>query len=171
MNVYEHLLIRHPESNIYKAPSCLTVDTLELKHDGEGKHCISFSFPVSEESDMSIEDKTNPNLVDLIKGLKDQAREEDASIWRDVAERLESPSKNWAEVNLSSIQRNAEDGETIVIPGKVLGAGRLEKNVTIGTFKASKSAEKSIEEAGGECIAISELADRMPEGTGIKIMG
>ncbi len=120
---------------------------------------------------MSIEDKTNPNLVNLIEGLKDQAREEDASIWRDVAERLESPSKNWAEVNLSSIQRNAEDGETIVIPGKVLGAGRLKKNVTVGAFKASRGAEKSIEEAGGECVEIRELADRMPEGSGIKIMG
>ncbi|MFP3872465.1 MAG: 50S ribosomal protein L18e [Candidatus Natronoplasma sp.] len=119
---------------------------------------------------MTIEDKTNPNLVSLIKDLKDQAREKDAPIWRDVAERLESPMKNWAEVNLSSIQRYTEDGDTIVVPGKVLGAGLLDKKVTVGAFKASRSAKESISEAGGEYLKIRELAEREPEGSGIKIM-
>ncbi len=119
---------------------------------------------------MTIEYKTNPNLVNLIKDLKDQAREKDAAIWRDVAERLEKPSKNWAEVNLSRIQRYAEDGDTIVIPGKILGAGILEKKVTVGAFKASKSAKESISEAGGEYLKIRELAEREPEGSGIKMM-
>ncbi|MFP4000542.1 MAG: 50S ribosomal protein L18e [Candidatus Natronoplasma sp.] len=120
---------------------------------------------------MSIEDKTNPNLISLIKELKDQAREKDAPIWRDVAERLEKSSKHWAEVNLSSIERNVEEGETIVVPGKVLGAGILKKEVTVGAFKASNSAEKSIAEAGGELLDLRELAERKPEGSGIKIMG
>ncbi|MFW6064736.1 MAG: 50S ribosomal protein L18e, partial [Candidatus Natronoplasma sp.] len=125
----------------------------------------------SEESDMSIEEKTNPNLINLIKELKDQAREKEASIWRDVAERLERSSKHWAEVNLSSIERNVEEGDTIVVPGKVLGAGILKKEVTIGAFKASRSAEESIAEAGGELLNLRELAERNPEGSGIKIMG
>ncbi|MEF8873694.1 MAG: 50S ribosomal protein L18e [Candidatus Thermoplasmatota archaeon] len=120
---------------------------------------------------MTIEDKTNPNLVSLIEDLKDQAREKDASIWRDVAERLERPMKNWAEVNLSKIQRHAEDGDTIVIPGKVLGAGILDKKITVGAFKASRSAKESISEAGGEYLKIRELAEREPEGSEIKIMG
>ncbi len=126
---------------------------------------------MSEESDMAIEKKTNPNLVSLIKELKDQAREEEASIWRDVAERLEKPSKQWAEINLSKIERHAEEGETIVVPGKVLGAGILKKEVTVGAFRASKSAEKSIAEAGGEFFKLRELAEQKPKGSNIKIMG
>ncbi|MEF8833048.1 MAG: 50S ribosomal protein L18e [Candidatus Thermoplasmatota archaeon] len=120
---------------------------------------------------MSIEEKTNPNLISLIQELKDQAREKEAPIWRDVAERLEKPSKHWAEVNLSSIERNVEEGDTIVVPGKVLGAGILKKEVTIGAFKASRSAEEGIAEAGGEVMNLRELAERKPEGSGIKIMG
>ena len=120
---------------------------------------------------MSIEEKTNPNLISLIEELKDQAREAEAPIWRDVAERLEKPSKQWAEVNLSKIERHAKEGETIVVPGKVLGAGILNTEVTIGAFKASNSAEKSIAEAGGEFLKLRELAEREPEGSGIKVMG
>jgi len=120
---------------------------------------------------MSIEEKTNPNLISLINELKDQAREKEAPIWRDVAERLEKSSKHWAEVNLSSIERNVEEGETIVVPGKVLGAGILKKEVTVGAFKASRSAKESIAEAGGELLNLRELAERKPKGSDIKIMG
>ncbi len=120
---------------------------------------------------MAVEEKTNPNLVSLIEDLKNQAREKNAPIWRDVAERLERSSKHWAEVNLSKIQRNVEDGDTIIIPGKVLGAGLLSKEVTVGAFKASKSAEESIAEAGGEYLDLRELAERKPEGSEIQIMG
>ncbi|MFW6040395.1 MAG: 50S ribosomal protein L18e [Thermoplasmatota archaeon] len=120
---------------------------------------------------MSIENKTNPILVQLVEELKEKSRKEEAPIWRDVAERLEKPSKNWAEVNLSAIERHTEEGDTIVIPGKVLGSGYLTKNVTVGSFKFSKSAKKSIEEAGGKSITIRKLADQNPKGSGVKIIG
>ncbi|MGM0509535.1 MAG: 50S ribosomal protein L18e [Thermoplasmatota archaeon] len=120
---------------------------------------------------MSIENKTNPNLVNLIHDLKTQAREEDAPIWRDVAERLEKPLQNWAEVNLSTIQRYVEDDETIVIPGKILGSGYLTKRITAGSFRASNSAKKSIEEAGGSHMTIRELAEREPKGNKVRIIG
>lgn len=120
---------------------------------------------------MSLKKKTNPNLVRLINDLKEKAREEEAPIWRDVAERLEKPSSNWAEINLSNIQRHAEEGEKIVVPGKVLGAGFLTKKVSVGSFKFSNSARKGIKEAGGESLTIRELAERNPNGSGVKIIG
>ncbi len=120
---------------------------------------------------MTIENKTNPNLVRLIKDLKEMAREKNAPIWRDVAERLEKPSSNWAEVNLSLIQRHADEDEMIIVPGKVLGSGYLTKKVTVGSFKASHSAKETIKEAGGKHMSIRDLAEKNPEGSGIKLMG
>ncbi len=120
---------------------------------------------------MSLKNKTNPNIIRLVKDLKKQAREKDAPIWRDVAERLEKSSKNWAEVNLSTIQRYAGDGEMLVVPGKVLGSGYLTKKVTVGSFNISKSAKETIEEAGGKYLSIRELAEKNPKGSGIRIMG
>ncbi|MFO7792940.1 MAG: 50S ribosomal protein L18e [Candidatus Saliniplasma sp.] len=120
---------------------------------------------------MTIENKTNPILVRLIKDLKDMAREQNAPIWRDVAERLEKPSSNWAEVNLSRLQRHADEDEKIIVPGKVLGAGYLTKRVIVGSFNASDSAKEDIIEAGGEYMSIRELAEQNPKGNGIRVMG
>ncbi len=126
---------------------------------------------MSEESDMTLEKKTNPNLIRLVKYLKGRARNESAPIWRDVAERLEKPSKNWAEVNLSTIQRHASDGETIVVPGKVLGSGYLNKRVQVSSFKISEGARKQIEGAGGSWVTIRDLVNDNPKGSDVRIMG
>ncbi len=39
--------------------------------------------------------KTNPMLTALIQDLKKSAYENDAPIWKDIALRLEKPSRNW----------------------------------------------------------------------------
>ncbi len=115
--------------------------------------------------------KTDPNLMELISGLKAKARENDAPIWRDVARRLEGPARNWAEVNVSRVSKYAEDNETIVIPGKLLGAGDIDKKVTIAAYRASRSAVKKVESAGGKVIGITELAGQNLKGSGVRIMG
>ena len=54
--------------------------------------------------------KTDPSLIALIDDLKAKERENGAAIWRDIAKRLEKPRRNWAETNLSKLDRYAEDG-------------------------------------------------------------
>jgi large subunit ribosomal protein L18e len=92
-------------------------------------------------------------------------------IWRDIARRLEKPRRNWAEVNLSRLERYSEDGAVVVVPGKVLGAGNLSKKLTVAAFKFSSSARKKIEDAGGKSMTIEQLVKEMPDGSGIRIMG
>ena len=88
--------------------------------------------------------KTNPNLIELINKLYEQSRNEDAAIWKDVAQRLERSNRRTAEVNLSDIARHAEAGETILVPGKVLSNGDLENKVDVVALKFSaKAQEKS----------------------------
>ena len=88
--------------------------------------------------------KTNPSILRLLDELRKASRENDARIWRDIAERLERPRRSYAEVNLSRINRYAEDGDTVLVPGKVLGAGRLEKRVTVAALAFSQKAFASI---------------------------
>ena len=54
--------------------------------------------------------KKNPVLISLIHELKKQANEKDKQIWKDIALRLEKPSKNWPEVNLDRISKNQRFG-------------------------------------------------------------
>ncbi|HKM09732.1 MAG TPA: 50S ribosomal protein L18e [Candidatus Methanomethylophilaceae archaeon] len=114
--------------------------------------------------------KTNPSLIALIFDLKATSRENESAIWRDIAVRLEKPHRNWAETNLSKIDRYAEDGETVVIPGKVLAAGNITKKVTIAAYSFSKNAKDAITESGGKAMSLRELMDANPKGSNIRIM-
>jgi large subunit ribosomal protein L18e len=115
--------------------------------------------------------KTDPNLVALIDALKRASREKDAAIWRDIAQRLEKPSRNWAEVNLSKLERYAKEGEIIVVPGKVLGAGNISKKLTVAAFKFTTSAGEAILAAGGRQLTIPELIGESPSGMNVRLMG
>jgi large subunit ribosomal protein L18e len=125
---------------------------------------------MSEESDMKSK-KTNPQLVDLILLLKKQSREHDAKIWRDIAERLQKPKRNWAEVNVSRLERYLNDNDTAVIAGKLLGAGTIGTPITVAAFQCSDSARRKIENAGGTVLTIPELVNLNTKGTGVRIMG
>jgi len=91
--------------------------------------------------------------------------------WRAVAEALEKPSRRRVAVNLSRINRVAGEGEMIVVPGKVLGAGRIEKRLTIAALAFSMGALRKIREAGGEAITLMEAAKRNPSGSRVRIVG
>ncbi|OPX67392.1 MAG: 50S ribosomal protein L18e [Methanoregulaceae archaeon PtaB.Bin056] len=114
--------------------------------------------------------KTNPRLVNLISLLKDTSRQNEVNVWRDVAMRLEAPARNYAEVNLSKINRYAGDGEIIVVPGKVLGSGMLESSVKIAALTFSASAATKILEANGQCLTIEELLKDNPKGSKIRVL-
>ncbi|MCW8172377.1 MULTISPECIES: 50S ribosomal protein L18e [Natrialba] len=113
--------------------------------------------------------KTNPRLTDLIAELKSTSRSEDADVWRDVADRLEKPRRTHAEVNLGRIERYAREEETVVVPGKVLGSGALQKNVTVAAVDFSSSAETKIEQVG-EPVPLEQVLEENPDGSNVRVI-
>mgnify|MGYP000365481609 CR=1 FL=1 len=113
---------------------------------------------------------TDVRRLALIKLLKKAARENNARIWMYVAELLGQPRRLRPQVNISKINRYTKEGETIIVPGKVLGAGFLDHKVTVAAYAYSESARKKILDAGGEAISIEELLTRNPKGSGVKIL-
>ena len=120
---------------------------------------------------MKTEKKTNPGLLSLIGDLKRWSRENNAPIWRDIARRLEKPSRVWAEVNISRLTLHVSKGETVIVPGKLLGAGEIDFPITVAAFRATEQAQRKITEVGGTVLTIPELADSNPKGSGVRIMG
>lgn len=110
-------------------------------------------------------DPTNPVLIETIEELQSM----DAPIWKEVAENLGKVNRRRVEVNVSDIERNVEDGDTVVVPGKVLGSGHLTKSVNVAAFKVSRGAREKIEE-DGEFMFIRDLAEDNPEGSEVKIV-
>ena len=114
--------------------------------------------------------KSNPHTMELVQVLRAASREHDAPIWRDIATRLEKPNRSYAEVNISKISRYAKDGETILVPGKVLGGGVLDFSVTVAALNFSEAAEAKITDANGRCISIQDLIATNPSGNRVRIM-
>ena len=114
--------------------------------------------------------KTDPTLLALISDLKAKERETGAAIWRDIAVRLEKPRRNWAETNLSKLERYAQDGDIILVPGKVLAAGSIEKKITVAAYSFSEAAANGIVAAGGKAVTIRDLMAENPKGSKVRIM-
>ena len=113
--------------------------------------------------------KTNPRLSSLIAELKAVSRDSDANVWQDIADRLEKPRRTHAEVNLGRIERYAEEDETVVVPGKVLGSGVLEKEVTVAAVDFSSTAQKKIEQVG-DAVSLEQYVEQNPEGANVRVI-
>jgi len=110
-------------------------------------------------------------LIKLIRSLKKGSRENKARIWRDIADRLARSRSRSIAVNLSRINRYAKEGENIVVPGKVLGAGNIEHPISVAAFAFSERAQSKILRAKGKCLTIPQLMEKNPKGSGVKIIG
>ncbi len=113
---------------------------------------------------------TNIILRMTIRKLRSAARRNQARIWRAVAEWLDRPRRQRVAVNISKINRYTEPGDVVVVPGKVLGAGRLDHPVTVAAVAFSESALRKIQAAGGRAIHILQLIEENPRGSRVKII-
>ena len=113
---------------------------------------------------------TNEYLVALIQLLKKTSFEQKVNIWKTIALELEKPTRQRREVNLDRISRVCNDNETIIVPGKVLATGELDKKVTIAAFRFSESAFDKINKKG-KALSIEELLKINPKGSKVRIIG
>ena len=113
---------------------------------------------------------TDPNTRALINALKKTSTKHRVGVWKRVAELLSRPTRKRATVNVGKIGRHTNDGDIVVVPGKVLGSGNLPHKVTVAALNASASARSVIVGAGGSLITINELLSKQPKGKGILIL-
>jgi large subunit ribosomal protein L18e len=112
---------------------------------------------------------TNFFLRKLINDLKKLANKENTKVWKEVAYYLERPRRERVIVNIGKIQKLAKEGETIIVPGKLLAGGLLNKKVTVVFYQASKEALKKLEKAGARGVTIEEYIKENPKGSNTRI--
>lgn len=100
-----------------------------------------------------------------------QLSKQNAKLWKRLAKELDRPTRSRREVNLSRIQRFAKDNDVILVPGKVLSTGVLQKKVNVAAWNFSAAAMEKIKAAGGKTLSIADLVKANPKGTGVKIIG
>ena len=114
---------------------------------------------------------SNPHLINLIADLKKKAIQDSSALWKRLASDLERPARNKRIVNLSRINRFTKDNETVVVPGKVLGSGAIDHRVTVAAFAFSDGAVEKLKKQNCSIMSISELMDKNPKPSDIRIIG
>lgn len=71
---------------------------------------------------------------------------------------------------MERINRVCKDNDNIIVPGKVLGSGDLDKKLTVSAFAFSESSMEKINKKG-KTMSIHELMKKNPEGKGVRIIG
>jgi large subunit ribosomal protein L18e len=114
---------------------------------------------------------TNPELIELIRFLKKQGKENKANIWRDLAEHLAKSKRKRIAVNLSRLNRYTQKNDVVAVAGKILGAGEIEHPITVAAFVFSEKAKEKIKAVRGKCISFFDLIKKNPKGSNVKIIG
>src|SRR3989344_1678989 len=112
---------------------------------------------------------TNFQLQQVILELEGKAVE--SKFWKRVLKDLQKPSRQRRQVNVYKIEKYAKQGETVLVPGKVLSVGDLNKKVDVAAFNFSEEAKKKIENAKGKVLTIQELIQQNPDGKKVRILG
>ena len=85
----------------------------------------------------------NAQLQGLINEMKKVSSENKVNLWKRIASDLEKPTRRRRIVNLTRINKFALDNDNVIVPGKVLGNGELNKKLVIAAFSFSEVNEAS----------------------------
>ncbi|MBU0470660.1 MAG: 50S ribosomal protein L18e [Nanoarchaeota archaeon] len=112
---------------------------------------------------------TNYQLQQLLAELERISG--DSKFWKRIMVDLRKPSRQRRTVNVYKINKYAKDGETVVVPGKVLNVGDLTKKVDVAALNFSSGAKEKILAAKGRTFSIKELLLNNPDGKNVRILG
>jgi large subunit ribosomal protein L18e len=118
-----------------------------------------------------LKNKTDDRLKTLVTSIRNTIKRTHLKVWETITKELEIPRRVRREVNVSRISRYGDEGKIIIIPGKVLGAGKIEKRLTVAALSFSQQAKRKIEEAGGKCLMIENVLESNPKGDNIQLIG
>ena len=100
-----------------------------------------------------LQKKTNPRLRRLLILLKKQKQ----PIWHEITKELAKPRRKSVKINLYKLNKFSKEHETIIVPGKILSAGTLNKQINIAAFSFSQSARQKIKASGSKIVEFEDL--------------
>lgn len=110
-----------------------------------------------------IQKKTNSELVKTIILAKKKKE------WLKIAGILSGPRKNRSNLNLEEIEKKAKS-KTVLIPGKVLSQGEINKKLKIIALNFSEKAKEKLLKAGCELLTIEEEIKKNPQAKELEIL-
>jgi len=111
-----------------------------------------------------LEKKSNSILMEtILAGKKNDS-------WNQVAGILSGPRRKRICLNLEEISKNSKNGEIVLIPGKVLSQGEIDKKIKVVALNFSEKAKEKLLSAKCEVEYIINEIKSNPSAKGIKII-
>jgi len=114
--------------------------------------------------DKKLKIKRNPKTVATLLAAKK------INGWLEVAKLISRPRGKSISVNLEKIDKDTKEGDTVIVPGKVLGSGEINKKIRVCALNFSESAREKLKNKKCEVVLIIEEIKKNPKAQGIKII-
>lgn len=110
------------------------------------------------------ERKNNSILVETLIAAKKNVK------WNEIASALSYPRRKRIQLNLEEINKDSKAGEIVVVPGKVLGEGEIDKKIKVIALDFSEKAREKLLAAKCEVLNILDEIKKNPEAKGLRIL-
>ena len=111
-----------------------------------------------------LQKKSNSKLIETLITAKKKEK------WLEVAGILSGPRRKRINLNLNEINDQAKEKEKILVPGKVLSQGEINKKIKIIALGFSEKAKEKLSKSGCEFSNILAEIKSNPSAEGIKIL-
>lgn len=111
-----------------------------------------------------VQRKSNIEIIETIRSAKKKDK------WLKIASILSGPRRKMVNLNLTEINKNSKEGDTIVVPGKVLAQGEINKKIKVVALGFSQTAREKLIKSKSNPTTILEEIKENPEGKGTKIL-
>jgi large subunit ribosomal protein L18e len=115
--------------------------------------------------------KCNPIIHDTALLAKKRYKKEKVGIWKTISDILEKSDRCEVTVNISRITRYLENGNIALVPGKVLGSGKINKAITVAAISFTSQAKRKINKNGGKCLHLREIIQGKYKKSKLTIIG
>ena len=111
-----------------------------------------------------LQKKSNSKLIETILEAKKKEK------WLEVAGIISGPRRKRINLNLNEINAKTNEKEKIIVPGKVLSQGEINKKIKIIALSFSEKAKEKLKKSGCEFSNILTEIKSNPSAEGIRIL-
>ena len=111
-----------------------------------------------------LERKTNPDLIENINAAKKH------EAWKLIAHLISYPRRKQIKKNLEELEKISKEGDTIIVPGKVLGNGEISKKIRVASLSFSEQAREKLKSKKCEIVSIKDEVKINPKMQGVKVL-
>lgn len=108
--------------------------------------------------------KNDPEIVETIKLCKKNEK------WLKMGQLISASRRKRPVFNLCEIDKKAKEGEVLIIPGKVLSQGDINKKIKIVALKFSEETKEKLKNKKIDFSLINEEIKKNPNAKDIRIL-